>query len=216
MQTRGIIFDMDGLLVDSEKVYYQANQLAAQKMGFEVTAEDHQAILGTTDTYLRQYFLQKLGSPELVKQFIDLSYKTVDEIIQDQGVAIKPGLVELLDYCDDRGINRVIASSNFRTMVEDFMQSTGLKPRFNQIVSGDEVTHGKPHPEIFLKALDKLAIPAPSALVLEDSPNGILAASKADIPVIMVPDLIAPTAMTKQQTLATVDNLAAVIPFLEK
>lgn len=216
MQTRGIIFDMDGLLVDSEKVYYQANQLAAQKMGFEVTAEDHQAILGTTDTYLRQYFLQKLGSPELVKQFIDLSYKTVDEIIQDQGVAIKPGLVELLDYCDDRGINRVIASSNFRTMVEDFMQSTGLKPRFNQIVSGDEVTHGKPHPEIFLKALDKLAIPAPSALVLEDSPNGILAASKADIPVIMVPDLIAPTAVTKQQTLATVDNLAAVIPFLEK
>ncbi|XEO94851.1 HAD family hydrolase [Latilactobacillus sakei] len=216
MQTRGIIFDMDGLLVDSEKVYYQANQLAAQKMGFEVTAEDHQAILGTTDTYLRQYFLQKLGSPELVKQFIDLSYKTVDEIIQDQGVAVKPGLVELLDYCDERGINRVIASSNFRTMVEDFMQSTGLKPRFNQIVSGDEVTHGKPHPEIFLKALDKLAIPAPSALVLEDSPNGILAASKADIPVIMVPDLIAPTAVTKQQTLATVDNLAAVIPFLEK
>lgn len=216
MQTRGIIFDMDGLLVDSEKVYYQANQLAAQKMGFEVTAEDHQAILGTTDTYLRQYFLQKLGSPELVKQFIDLSYKTVDEIIQDQGVTIKPGLVELLDYCDNHGINRVIASSNFRTMVEDFMQSTGLKPRFNQIVSGDEVTHGKPHPEIFLKALDKLAIPAPSALVLEDSPNGILAASKADIPVIMVPDLIAPTAVTKQQTLATVDNLAAVIPFLEK
>ena len=206
MQTRGIIFDMDGLLVDSEKVYYQANQLAAQKMGFEVTAEDHQAILGTTDTYLRQYFLQKLGSPELVKQFI----------IQDQGVAIKPGLVELLDYCDNHGINRVIASSNFRTMVEDFMQSTGLKPRFNQIVSGDEVTHGKPHPEIFLKALDKLAIPAPSALVLEDSPNGILAASKADIPVIMVPDLIAPTAITNQQTLATVDNLAAVIPFLEK
>nr|WP_233993436.1 HAD family hydrolase [Latilactobacillus sakei] len=216
MQTRGIIFDMDGLLVDSEKVYYQANQLAAQKMGFEMTAEDHQAILGTTDTYLRQYFLQKLGSPELVKQFIDLSYKTVDEIIQDQGVAVKPGLVELLDYCDERGINRVIASSNFRTMVEDFMQSTGLKPRFNQIVSGDEVIHGKPHPEIFLKALDKLAIPAPSALVLEDSPNGILAASKADIPVIMVPDLIAPTAVTKQQTLATVDNLAAVIPFLEK
>ncbi|AUX12813.1 haloacid dehalogenase [Latilactobacillus sakei] len=207
---------MDGLLVDSEKVYYQANQLAAQKMGFEMTAEDHQAILGTTDTYLRQYFLQKLGSPELVKQFIDLSYKTVDEIIQDQGVAVKPGLVELLDYCDERGINRVIASSNFRTMVEDFMQSTGLKPRFNQIVSGDEVIHGKPHPEIFLKALDKLAIPAPSALVLEDSPNGILAASKADIPVIMVPDLIAPTAVTKQQTLATVDNLAAVIPFLEK
>lgn len=216
MQTRGIIFDMDGLLVDSEKVYYQANQLAAHKMGFEMTAEDHQAILGTTDTYLRQYFLQKLGSPELVKQFIDLSYKTVDEIIQDQGVAVKPGLVELLDYCDERGINRVIASSNFRAMVEDFMQSTGLKPRFNQIVSGDEVTHGKPHPEIFLKALDKLAIPAPSALVLEDSPNGILAASKADIPVIMVPDLIAPTAVTKQQTLATVDNLAAVIPFLEK
>lgn len=216
MTTKGIIFDMDGLLIDSEKIYYQANIRAAKEMGFDLTPEDHQAILGTTDTYLRHYFKEKLGSKTAAIEFINRSYSNVATVVETDGVAIKPGLVDLLDYCDNRGISRVIASSNFRHMVDDFMQSTGLQSRFNQIVSGDEVTHGKPDPEIFLKALDKLALPASSALVLEDSPNGVMAASKADIPVIMVPDLIAPTAMTNQQTLAIVDDLAQVIPYLEK
>lgn len=214
--TNGIIFDMDGLLVDSEKIYYQANRLAAKRMGFELTPTDQHAILGTTDAYFRQYFLKKLGSPDKLAQFVDLSYSKVTEVVQNEGVAVKPGLVELLDYCDAHQIDRVIASSNFRQMVEDFMQSTGLRSRFNQVVSGDEVTHSKPNPEIFLKALDYLALPAERALVLEDSPNGVMAASRAKIPVIMVPDLIAPTAVTNQQTLATVTNLAEVIPFLKK
>ncbi len=216
MTTRGIIFDMDGLLVDSEKIYYQANIRAAKEMGFDFTPEDHHAILGTTDTYLRNYFKAKLGSATAATEFIDRSYRNVATVVEADGVAIKPRLVDLLDYCDNQGISRVIASSNFRSMVDDFMQSTGLQSRFSQIVAGDEVTHGKPNPEIFLKALDRLALPAPSALVLEDSPNGVMAASKAAIPVIMVPDLIAPTAITNQQTLATVGDLAQVIPYLEK
>ena len=214
--TNGIIFDMDGLLVDSEKVYYQANRMAAHTMGFELTADDQHAILGTTDQYMRQYFETKLGSTDKMTQFIALSYAKVEEVVQNDGVAIKPGLVELLDYCDDRGIDRVIASSNFRNMVEDFMQSTGLRTRFDRIVTGDEVTHSKPNPEIFLKALEQLAVPAAKTLVLEDSPNGVLAASRANIPVIMIPDMVAPTAITNQQTLATVANLAEVIPFLKK
>ncbi|KRM22288.1 HAD family hydrolase [Latilactobacillus graminis] len=216
MTTKGIIFDMDGLLVDSEKIYYQANVRAAKEMGFAFTPADHQAILGTTDAYLRNYFKQKLGSADAAAEFIDRSYRNVAAVIATDGVAIKPGLVTLLDYSDAHGINRVIASSNFRSMVDDFMQSTGLQARFDQVVAGDEVTHGKPHPEIFLKALDKLALPAANALVLEDSPNGVMAANQAAIPVIMIPDLIAPTEVTQQQTLATVADLAQVIPYLEK
>lgn len=215
MKTQGIIFDMDGLIIDSEAVYIQANQRAANHFGFEFTPEDQHAVLGTTDVYFRKYFSKKLKSEKLADEFVTYSYKTASEIIQNDGVALKPGLTNLLDYCDQNKIKRVIASSNFSHVVQSYMASAGVKERFDQIVGGDQVKNGKPDPEIFLKALDLLAVQKPVGLVLEDSPNGILAASRAQIPAIMVPDLLQPTPSAKQQALKVVDSLDDVITFLE-
>jgi HAD superfamily hydrolase (TIGR01509 family) len=121
----------------------------------------------------------------------------------------------LLAYLEEKNIPRVLASSNVRPVIEILLEHAGIRDKFSDIVSADDVKYAKPDPEIFEIAVDRLGIAREEGLVLEDSKNGILAAEGAGVPVVMVPDIIPPTAELEEKTAAVLPTLHDVINFLE-
>ncbi|MFL2028680.1 HAD family hydrolase [Loigolactobacillus zhaoyuanensis] len=215
MKVQGVIFDMDGLMFDSEKLYYQANLAAAQKMNLNYSDDYYERFIGASDEDLMAFFREAFGSEAQVQEFMQLTYQEIDRAIHHNELQKKPGLDELLAFIDQHQISKAIASSNFKTKISDFLTATQLASQFPTIISMDDVTKGKPAPELFLTALAALGTPAAETLVLEDSRNGLLAAQAAGIPCIIVPDLITPTAEMQALALEIVPDLFAVRDFIK-
>ncbi|MPN19198.1 Pyrophosphatase PpaX [bioreactor metagenome] len=122
--------------------------------------------------------------------------------------------MELLDFLEEQDIPKVVASSNQRKVIELLLEKNNLLTRFDMIVSAENVKRAKPDPEIFLLAQQKLGTTKENTLILEDSQNGILAAEAAEIPVIMVPDLLEPSAELADKTVAVVSSLHEIPTFI--
>ncbi|KRN29344.1 HAD-superhydrolase, subIA, variant 3 family protein [Lactobacillus selangorensis] len=213
---QAVIFDMDGLMFDSENLYLQANIAAGHELGLSVSKADYQKLIGTPDATMRAFYEQHFASQAQADQFIQLTYQKVDELVAAGKLKVKPGLIPLLDYLDAHQMKKIIASSNFKDTVESFLKITHLDNRFDQLVTEADVTKGKPDPQVFQIAQQKLGTPNQETLVLEDSPAGVTAAYRAKLPVIMVPDLVQPTPETLQEVTAVVPSLDFVIPWLQQ
>lgn len=209
MKFDAVIFDMDGLLFDTEMVYYQATQIVADKMAFPYDKELYLRFLGVSDEEVWANY-HEIFAPfgkKNVQRFIDASYQETVEMFASGRVQLKPGVGELLDFLDENEIPRVVASSNKREVIDLLLEKNQLHHRFQDIISVENVKRAKPDPEIFLLANQALGTQKQRTLVLEDSHNGILAALGAEIPVVMVPDLLQPTDELKEKTLAVVPSL---------
>ncbi|KRL97987.1 HAD family hydrolase [Liquorilactobacillus satsumensis] len=212
-----VIFDMDGLVVDSEKIYYAANQRAADELKMNYSLAYYRQYIGTGTQKMINAMTRDYGSRSLVEQFIDLSHEFVFDVIKENGLPLKKGFLELSTFLAHHGVRKALASSNDRTAIDFFLQAAKIDNQFEYIVSADDVQHSKPDPDIFERAWTLAGTPAKQkALVLEDSFNGIKAAFNARIPSIMVPDLMPATAEVSAQTLAVLPNLAEVKTFIQK
>ena len=136
--------------------------------------------------------------------------------VEVNGLRKKKGLIGLLDYLESKNIKKIVASSSIKSVVSLFLEKEQLTPYFDAIIGGDEVTRAKPSPEIYEKAWLKTQVPKEHTLVLEDSLNGIRASYDANIPVIMIPDLILPTNEAKEKTLMILDDLNQVKTFIKQ
>jgi HAD superfamily hydrolase (TIGR01509 family) len=217
-KTDGVIFDMDGLLFDTELIYYQSTQKIADVMDFPYTKELYLKFLGVSDEEVQANYHQifKEFGKERVDEFIQRSYADTIEVFESGEVPLKEGVIELLDYLDEQEIPRVVASSNVRPAIELLLDGAGIKNRFSGIVSAEDVTRAKPDPEIFQKALTFLGTAAENTLIFEDSFHGVTAAKAAGIPVIMVPDLLQPTEEIREKTIEIFDSLTQVPAYLKK
>lgn len=121
----------------------------------------------------------------------------------------------MLAYLEEKEIPRVVASSNVRPIIEILLEHAGIRDKFSDIISAEDVKFAKPDPEIFVIASNRLGLAPEDCLVLEDSKNGILAAEGAEVPVVMVPDILPPTTELKEKTEAVFSTLHEVIDFLE-
>lgn len=130
------------------------------------------------------------------------------------GIAPKPGIYELLDYMDSRGIAAAIASSSPMENIEKHLSAVNLLHRFQKLCSGHDTPNGKPAPDIYLLAAEKLGLPPEACLALEDSPTGILAAHRAGCLPVMIPDLDQPDEATRSLLYARADSLLDVISLL--
>lgn len=214
MKVQGVIFDMDGLMFDSEKLYYQANLAAAKQMKLDYSDDYYERFIGASDEDLMAFFREAFGSEAQVQEFMRLTYQAIDQAIHQGRLEKKPGLDELIAYLEQQQISKAIASSNFKTKIGDFLTATQTASHFPTIISMDDVAKGKPAPDLFEAALAALGTPAAETLVLEDSLNGLLAAQAAGIPCIIVPDLIKPTVQMQVQALTIVPDLLAVRDFI--
>lgn len=187
---KAVIFDMDGLMFDTERLWDTLWEPACKELGLPLPpdmAKFQAGGRGLAGDNLRRHVAQYIpGDPQKV---LDKVWQLADERFA-QGVPCKPGLKELLSYLEDLGMPRIVASSSPRTMIELNLQTTGTARYFHDIVCGNEVKLCKPAPDIFLEAARRIKVDIHDCMVLEDSHNGIRAGHASGAETVMVPDLL--------------------------
>lgn len=187
---KAVIFDMDGLMFDTERLWDTLWEPACKELGLPLPpdmAKFQAGGRGLAGDNLRRHVAQYIpGDPQKV---LDKVWQLANERFA-QGVPCKPGLKELLSYLEDLGMPRIVASSSPRTMIELNLQTTGTARYFHDIVCGNEVKLCKPAPDIFLEAARRIKVDIHDCMVLEDSHNGIRAGHASGAETVMVPDLL--------------------------
>lgn len=190
---QGVIFDMDGLMFDTERLSMEAWQAEAAKMGYEFTPELGKMVRGRNDADIRALMNDHFGPQLDYTALRDGVRGRMDAQALEEGVPVKPGLYELLNWLKEQGIPRAVASSSRLKTVEMRCRLAGIWEDFDRVICGDMVEHSKPEPDIFLKAAKELGVEPEHSIVLEDSFNGIRAGAAGGFITIMVPDLDQPT-----------------------
>ncbi len=212
----GVIFDMDGLMTDTERLFLNSWCEIMKERGLPEHRDVVIHCIGLNHAATQSYVKEQLGEEfdySGVMQQIGLRSRAYCD---QYGVPVKDGLYTLLDALDAEGIPYVVATSTVRENAVRRLTSIGVYERLRGLVAGDMVKRGKPDPEIFIRAAELLSIPPEECVVLEDSPHGILAAYRAGCKPIMIPDLKKPNEATKSLLFDMVERLDDVIPVLKK
>jgi beta-phosphoglucomutase-like phosphatase (HAD superfamily) len=216
MKIKAVLFDCDGLMLDTERVSQDMWRRIGRDYGIEIPDEVFVAITGVKDDHLLQPFYEKI--PHLKDVRNDARKKRFDldfwSSFYPDGIT-KKGLVKLNYYLHEEGIACGVCSSSNKTYVETLLRTSSVPLYFDTIIGGDMVTHGKPDPEIFLKGAEVLGVEPSQCLVLEDSKMGILAARNAGMHSCFIEDTIHPDEEMLQAIEYRKDDLGQVIDLLE-
>lgn len=204
-----VIFDMDGTLHDTEKFYDIAQRQAAADFGYAVSDAFWHSLIGVpgieSDAMLRAH----LG-PDFPFEAFDGAYRTHRDALLAEGVPLKPGAVELLDHLQARGLKIALATSASRQTAETHLARSGLRGRFEIVVTRNDVDRGKPHPDPFLLAARHLGLPPANCIVVEDAFTGIRGAHAAGTMPVLVPDILTPTPEIRALCVAVLPDLHGV------
>jgi HAD superfamily hydrolase (TIGR01509 family) len=204
-----VIFDLDGLLFDTESLYQDAIMLAAVELGHDMTPAIFRTMIGRPLAQTRAFLLQQYGNAFPVDELLATWHRHFAVIVETR-LAMKPGVVELLDALDSLGLPRGIATSSSHKTVQHHLGTHALSGRFHRIVASGDYAAGKPAPDPYLLAAKQLGIEPSLCLALEDSYNGVRSASAAGMMTIMVPDLLEATEEIRGLCTFVVRDLHAV------
>jgi HAD superfamily hydrolase (TIGR01509 family) len=204
-----VVFDMDGVLFDTETLYEQSALRAAVELGFEMSSAFFRSTIGSPWPVVRVRLLEHFGPALPIDELQAASRRIFRELIDNRPL-LKPGVLELLDLLDELGLPRAIATSSTRVTVEHHLRTHKLADRFHRIVAHGDYERHKPDPDPFLKAAEGLAVSPPTCLALEDSHHGVRSASSAGMMTVMVPDLLPPTDEIRALCLYVVPDLHEV------
>lgn len=204
-----VVFDMDGVLFDTETQYEKAVLAAAREFGVDITSEFFRSTVGSPWPVVRQQMLDHYGADMAVDQLAEVSRRIFRELTETQDI-LKPGVLELLDRLDELGLPRAVATSSARPTVERHLLRHKLAGRFHGIAAHGDYERHKPHPDPFLKAAALLGVEPQACLALEDSHHGVRSASSAGMMTVMVPDLLPATDEICVLCLQVVPDLHAV------
>lgn len=217
MDIKAVLFDMDGLMVDTESLATEAFIHSAKKQGYDMTKEETLLVLGFTTKSIYEFWENYFKNSDVSgKQLVDDHYKYIENILFTIGPRKMPYIEELLKYLKESNYKVAVASSSNMDHIINNMEKTGLKKYIDEFASGAEVENGKPAPDVFLLAAERLGVKPEECLVLEDSKAGVIAGSSAGAKVIMVPDMFKPDEECKERTYRIVGNLGEVISILEE
>ena len=202
-----VIFDMDGLMVETERLAKRFWGEALDEFGVSLTDDQYLRIVGRTSVDSTIILNEMLGADFPVEKCRARMRELYYADIAETGIPVKPGLLELVQFLQKKSVGYAVATSTVRDITERKLEITGLASYFEMIISGDEVSNGKPDPEIFLKVAESLGVAPGACVVLEDSFNGIRAAHAAGMIPIMVPDLAQPTEQIRSLAHAVAPSL---------
>lgn len=215
MKIKGIIFDVDGLMVDSEILFFELLRDIMAEFGHDLTLEAHIATIGISLEDGIRIFEETYPGID-GKQVFAMRTQRYPQAVAQGRLRAKPGLLELLDELERRGMPYSVASSNTDVIVRNNLKGAKVADRVKTIVHAGMVEHVKPAPDLFLKAAQLMGLKPEECLVLEDSAAGIQAAHAAGIPSIIIPDLLQPAEETLDLCLEKMDTLYDVIEFLKQ
>ena len=219
MKPKLILFDMDGLIFDSERLFMESLEAVMAEQGYTLTKEIYLETLGTAGTRLAQIMQAHFGAGYDAAKTGHAARRRMEQKVAEggQGLPLKKGILELLVYLVEQDIPCMVASSTKTCYVEQYLQEAGIDWYFEKgVIGGEQVQHSKPDPEIFLLACTKAGVAPEEALVLEDSENGVRAAHAGRIPVICIPDLKQPSEEIAAMTEAVLPDGLAVISYLQQ
>lgn len=215
-----IIFDMDGVIFDTERMYHACCVPAAEKMGITGMEEVAYECIGLTERETNKKLLAFFGDQALLDEFNQEMYRVFKARYDEFGLPLKEGAVGLLSYLERTGAKVAIGSSTRTEIIEMELRDAGLIDYFDVIVGGDMARASKPAPDVFLEAAERLGLAiedgriADQCIVIEDSFNGVRAAHASGATVFMVPDLLAPTDEIRALTDQVFASLTEVQEFL--
>lgn len=189
MGKKAVIFDMDGVIFDTEKVYLDIWIEVFEKYGYKMTKELYVNVMGTGRKNVIKTFLENFGDDLPIEKMYEEKDNQLFYIIENQGIPLKKGVKELFSMLKEKNYKIALATSAKRDRVEKQIKDKWLKESFDAIVCGDDVEKGKPSPDIFLKAAKKIDVEPENCFVVEDSPAGIKAAFSGGMKGIHVEDL---------------------------
>ncbi len=212
---KGILFDMDGLILDTEKLYTRFWQEAANSLGYPMTREQAIGMRSLNREFgaakLQSYFDRPIDYEAVRGKRIEL----MNAYIEKEGVEVKLGIYELLEFLKEKGIKTAIATSSPLERTTQYLKSVGLENSFDKLISGYMVKKGKPEPDIYILAATQLGLNPNECLALEDSQSGLLSGSRAGCYPVMIPDQDEPTKETEEILFAKTDSLHCIISLLK-
>jgi HAD superfamily hydrolase (TIGR01509 family) len=211
-----VVFDMDGLLLDTESLAMLGLAQAAAAIGLDAPEAFLHAMIGVPADHCQALVAERFGPDFPANDFLAAASRQMEAMVEAGALRLKPGVPELLDQLDAIGMARAVATSSSRAKAGHHLRRTGILGRFDAVVTRDDVARGKPHPDLFLRAAQMLDRRPERCLALEDSHNGIRAAHAAGMRVIMVPDLLPPTAEMRERCLLIAADLHAVRPLIAR
>lgn len=212
---KGILFDMDGVILDTEILYTRFWQEAANALGYPMTKEQAMGLRSLNREFgaakMQSYFDVPVDYEAVRNKRIEM----MNAFIEKEGVGTKSGVRELLAYLKEKGIKTAIATSSPIERTEKYLTSVGLADAFDKLISGYMVKKGKPEPDIYELAAKELGLTPQECLAIEDSPSGLLSANRAKCYPVMVPDQDMPTPETEALLFAKADSLERIIFLLK-
>ena len=213
---KAAVFDLVGLMFDTERLVYDNWQQMMDGSGYPYTIEDFKQTVGRRKAEVQNFYFGKYGADFPYWELSERGRKMYFEKVERDGIPVKKGLYETLSYLKDKGCRIALATSTSRQTAEFNLKSAGVTEYFDALVCGGDVTNGKPHPEVFLTAAAALGEKPGDCVAFEDSINGIKSAHAAGMTTVMVPDFLAPTDEIMPMIDCLCGSLEQSILFMEK
>lgn len=211
---KGAVFDMDGLMFDSERLVYETWQMMMDELGFEYNLEIFKNTIGLRTDMAESYYNSLYGERFCYQPLKQRSREIFLKRVSEEGVPIKKGLVDLLEFLKSNNLKIAVATSTSAPTAHKIIRMAGVYDYFDAFVCGDDVRNGKPHPEVFLTAAERLSLPPTECVAFEDSINGIKSAHSAEMTTVMVPDYLQPTEEIIPMIDCLCDDLSQAIAFI--
>lgn len=212
---KAVIFDMDGVLIDTEKWLQQYWRQAAAEAGFDMTKEHTLSIRSLAGKYAAPYLQGIFGEKFSYWDIRERRKELMKEHIAQHGIEKKPGVDEVLDYLRSHGIRTAVATATDPVRAKEYLTKIGIYDKFDEVVCATMVENGKPKPDVYLYACKQIGERPEDCIAVEDSPNGVRSAVDAGIRTVMVPDLARPDEETAKIITAEANTLFDLILMLE-